>query len=107
MPFRLSEQERALVLLWRAFVAYGNERDAAHRLLEDPSDADGEEVWMEVARDGSGAVKVDPADPNAPTFAAVTWWEMGDAAGKVGHIADVIATRRKGYETTKRRGRRP
>ena len=44
MPFRLSEQERALVLAWRAFTAYGNERDEAHKLLEDPADADGEIV---------------------------------------------------------------
>lgn len=106
MPFRLSEQERALVHLWRAFVRYGNERDAAHRLLEDPADADGEEVWIEIARDGSGTVQVDPADPNAPTFAAVTWWELGDAAAKVTHIGDVIEQRRAKYETTKRRARR-
>ena len=106
MPFRLSEQERALVLAWRAIVAYGNERDEAHRLLEDPADADGEDVWIEVLRDGSGFVRVDPADPNAPTFAAVTWWEMGDAAGKISAASGVIAARRQKYETTKRRARR-
>lgn len=105
MPFRLSEQERALVLTWRAFTAYGNERDEAHKLLEDPADADGEDVWIEVLRDGSGTVKVDPADPSAPTFAAVTWWEMGDAAGKISAASGVIAARRAKYETTKRRAR--
>ena len=46
MPFRLSGQERALVLAWRAFVAYGNERDAAHRYaasgLHDLSEAERE-----------------------------------------------------------------
>lgn len=106
MPFRLSEQERALVLAWRAFTAYGNERDEAHKLLEDPADADGEDVWVEVARDGSGTVKVDPADPNAPTFAAVTWWELGDAAGKIGAASGVIAARRaKFHEAAKQRRR--
>ena len=104
MPFRLSEQERALVLAWRAFTAYGNERDEAHKLLEDPADADGEEVWIEVLRDGSGFVRVDPADPNDPTFIAVRWNDLPEAREKIAAASGVIAARRaKFHETAKQR----
>lgn len=98
MSFRLTESERALVLLWRAFVAYQNERDAAHRLLEDPSDADEESCRISLYADGSGEIRVDPGDPNQREFTTAPWHDLPLAAGKVDAATTAIRTRRERYQ---------
>jgi hypothetical protein len=98
MAFRLTEQERAIVLLWRAFLAYQNERDAAHRLLDDPSDADEESCRISLYPDGSGEIRVDPGDPNQREFVTAPWFDLPLAARKVDAAAATIRTRRELYE---------
>lgn len=76
----LTEQERHLVLAWRAFRAYQDQRFRGHKLLDEPKDADDEQCWFEQFADGSGSVRVDPADPNEKTFNAAGWTDLPEAA---------------------------
>ncbi|TAL40790.1 MAG: hypothetical protein EPN91_12350 [Salinibacterium sp.] len=76
----LTEQERALVVAWRTFRAYQEQRLRGHKLLDDPKDAEDEACWFEQFADGSGSVRVDPADPNDKTFNAAAWTDLLEAA---------------------------
>ncbi len=99
---RLTEQERALVELWRALGDYQKERGRGHRLLDNPKDADDELVWLELHTDGSGHVKVQPGTPNKDIdvnpsselrFKAGEWWDLPQAAGKVNAAAVHLRSR--------------
>lgn len=79
----LTEQERSLVLAWRAYRAYQDQRFRGHKLLDDPKDAEDESCWIELFEEGSGSVRIDPANPNDKRFNAAEWGDLPDAAGKI------------------------
>lgn len=71
MSTRFSENERALVDVYRALVAYTNERTRADSLLEEPRGD--EEIFIELHADGSGSLRIKPDNPNERTITSCTW----------------------------------
>lgn len=78
---RLDESERALVLAWRALHAYARERSRLDPLADDPPADD--TLTLHLYLDGSGTVHVDPEDPNADEFDAITFYDLPHAVVKI------------------------
>lgn len=72
MRFILSDDERALVALRRAVVAYGAERARWDAGRDDPHD---ETAYLELHADCSGSLWVDPS--GAPSFRVAVFHALG------------------------------
>ena len=68
---RFTADEDALVALHRAFTAYVRERTCFDNTLDDAKPDD--EVYVELHPDGSGALIIDPENPNLPNTRAASW----------------------------------
>lgn len=66
-----TDDERALVHLRRAVIAYGRERSKWDAGREEPHD---ETVYMQLHADGAGSLWVEPS--GAPAFRVIVWHDL-------------------------------